>query len=249
MRRILILLTLAIGIVAFPSNSFSFNIEGNLTPDWGVTPGLYGFSDWVPNAGIQYNQEDQNSNYLYPGTGGQLFDAEAMYAAFDSTNLYYAVVTGFPYGGTSEYKPGDIAFDFGKDGSYEYGIETRSGGTRVQGGLYSVTSWGSGLYGALSAPTEILSTSNYWGAGSLVYNNTYYGSSGSGSHLVIEGSIPLSMFGSYAGQDFRMHWTQTCGNDAIDLDVHNNIIPEPATASLLGLGLTGLLFRMRKKSV
>ena len=43
------------------------------------------------------------------------------------------------------------------NGSYEFGIETL-GGHKVQGGVYVVTQWGAGLWGAANeGPTAILS--------------------------------------------------------------------------------------------
>ena len=125
----------------------------------------------------------------------------------------------------------------------------------VKGALYSVQTWGRGLnawdsrgvIGYLSEPTEIL-TLNGTGplaTGPFQYNNTYYGSSIQGSHYVIEGSIPRSAFDEDDWhRNINVHWTETCGNDAIDLKVST---PEPASLTLLGLGLLGLLVRKRKK--
>ena len=92
-----------------------------LISDWGVTPGPFsnGASQWTPGAGIDFIQEDQDPevDFLGPGFGGQRFDVEAIYFTQQGPTAYFAVVSGFPLAGWPGYSAGDLAFDFGSDGS------------------------------------------------------------------------------------------------------------------------------------
>ncbi len=237
--------------------AFSFALDGSLA-EWGVTPGAYGAgSDWVPFNGIFGTEEDYKPGsdprgYLNPGFGDQRFDAEAMYATWDDNNLYFAVVTGFPKDGAQGYVPAPIAIDFGSDGIYEYGIDVVASSASNVGSLYRPDSWtndpfggnwGNGYVGHPSYPISMVNKHLVFNPDyiNLVYNDTYYASS---SHYVIEGFMPLSAFGSDWSQDFTMHWTETCGNDAINLTA----TPEPASMALMGIGLLGLARRLRKRN-
>lgn len=107
-----------------------------------------------------FAEEDQGGGrnaYLDPGKGGQTYDAEAMYLEVDDRTLYVAIVTGVSPN-TQEWRPGDIALDFGNDQTYEYGIVTvgdavkgsdRWGaGIGTAGQIYKVDAWNVGLWQA-----------------------------------------------------------------------------------------------------
>ena len=258
-KKFLVLLV-AVGLLAMTDRAHAFSMgtpDGKLD-EWGVTPGAWvteggvrvNKSDWTPFAGIESAPlagEDFDpttpGGQVFPGYGGQAFDAEAMYATYDSANFYFAIVTG--KNTETEYgeRPGDIAFDFGNDKSYEYGIETTGAD---QGGAYAVSGWSHSGWEP-DVVKEMASVSGALGADvPLVYNNTWYGSNASGNHYVIEGYIPISYFGADWGRPLTMSWTQTCGNDVIQLSVTPT--PEPSTIVLLAIGLGGMLMFRRKLS-
>ena len=235
--------------IASYANASIIVVDGDLS-DWGVTPGAYGASSWVPNNEAIYTVEDQNTDYLNPGYGGQKFDAEAIYGFSKDGYIYGAIVTGFPANGYSaggiDYSAGDIFFNLGAGA--QYGLKTT--GANI-GMLYKNPLWdGSPYWGGITDPTTMKDgTGQGIGMTEFVYVHTYVGEGDSNDHWVMEMKIPESYFGSDWGKDGIVHWTESCGNDAIDLTIQPSgspRTPEPATMSLLGLGLAGLL-RFRKK--
>jgi hypothetical protein len=136
---------------AFKGNNFA--ADGNLKTDWGIdltqqTGGSWTATDLAP-AGLR---GQNNHDYYYvvqddnipTNHGGEAFDVEALYFAYDSTNFYFAMVTSVPPNGATDpyssyqtysdgtrrrFYPGDIALSVtgnpnpppAGDG-YEYGI-------------------------------------------------------------------------------------------------------------------------------
>ena len=102
-------------------------VDGNIN-EW-----LSNTTTWATsNAGIHRTVEDQtgnNSVRLSPGYGGQAYDAEAIFATIEGSKLFIALATGHnPLTKTSggNYGAGDFAIDFGKNGSYEVGVNFRN---------------------------------------------------------------------------------------------------------------------------
>ncbi len=249
-----ILTGLAVLVVSTPASAYV--IDANLT-DWGVHQNGAA-TDWLPNAQTKaWIAEDQTggqNSRLTPGYGGQAYDVEALYLDYDAQYLYLAMVTGHnpltPNSGGS-YAPGDFAIDFGRDGSYEFGIETL-GNDKVQGGVYRVSQWGAGLWGAADeGPTSILS-GNLLGLAEVAYSTNGISNMGvytADTHFIYEVRIPTSLFSVYWGRDdFNVHWTMNCANDSLQVGaLHAEPIPEPGTLALFPLGLISMVWLARHR--
>jgi hypothetical protein len=194
----------------------------------------------------------------------------------DGTHLYIALVTGLDPNRLNDpsqntYGPGDLAIDFGSNGSFEFGIQTTGSN---QGKIYQDVSWGLGLWdvngkeskkSGLPAnpnhPTSIIDgTGNLVGNAILEYTETAFKNMGAytnHNHYVIEAAIPLIAFTGFSGA-FALHWTMNCANDVIQLTsslptlgsiTHNRTsVPEPATLALIALGMLGLTTSQRKRA-
>lgn len=249
-RKILLIIALLGFIFVSADYAMAYTADGDLG-EWGVNPST---SDWVPNPGVFYTEEDYVGlgGFVNPGWGGQQFDAEALYVYADSTNLYLALVTGFPNTGvdigSTHYSAGEIALDFGANGTWDYGVEIGGhnpsgygGYGGVPGHVYKGITWQPDTsWGGVSSPLYMLSAATDAGTAGFAYNNTNYGN----DHWVVELSIPKTVFGSDWNEYGTVHWTQSCGNDNINVTT----VPEPMSMALLGAGLFGLLgARLRKR--
>ena len=243
------------------STAHAIVIDGDLK-DWIGIP-IGSINDWKPiDPTVSYFVEDQSGGsnaYLNPGYGGQAYDAEAIYVKRDATDFYIAVVTGLGPDNIT-YPAGDLAFDFGSDGSYEYGVVVKSdsgtsnGGIGNKGDVYKVNQWNLGLwddsgsYKKSEHPTTVKAGSLIGTAG-LFYQEALYNNSSltnklgidAGTHYLIEAKISTSLF-DVGDRDkaFRVHWTMACANDSISVDPPANV-PTPTVLPMLALGLTLLI--------
>ncbi len=250
---------IATSIALSAAGAQAYTIDGDIS-DWGVTATGQA-SDWTPNVGVYSAVSDEGTWGLAPGAGGggQAFDAEAIYLDYDSTYLYYAVVTGRQQSETS-LPSGDIAFDFNNNGTSELGIETRGNNGYSTGDLVQVSSWSLGNPYPQSGVAEILSGSTQTNT-DFAYSTTptqnigQFTTNGYEDHYIMEGRIALSEFSLYAGQNFTVHWTMGCGNDEIHLSPgftipnSGNSVPLPATSWMFGAALIGLVGLRRKQKM
>lgn len=222
--------TLAVVALLSAGTAQAIVIDANLA-DWGVKRTGQA-ADWTPNSSVKaFKIEDQNTSYLIPGYGGQAYDAEAMYVSWDNSHLYVAIATGHSpltvnTPNSNRYGAGDIAIDFGVNGSFEYGVELLSGSllsnasntTTRNTDVYSGVNWAVGVFRAngswtgyydpsnvnnvgqadASHPTSIQSGTD---VGNAVVAYTTLGQNNFGAwstdqHFFYEVSVPLSAFGS-----------------------------------------------------
>lgn len=268
---------LALATLLSASGAQAFVIDGNLRNDWGVQRNGSA-TGWTPNGNARaYKIEDQHDSYLNPGYGGQAYDAEAMYVAWDAGSLYIGIATGHspltpnnPTG--NRYGAGDIAIDFGINGSFDYGVELLGSATTSAGHIYSSVNWALGVWKSTGGwtgyydpglagnlaladpthPTSILSGTDR-GTGTVAYttvSQNNYGTWIADPHYFYEVAIPLSSFGAdwADGANFRVHWSENCANDSIWVDATaTHQVPEPGTLALLPLGMLGLMALRRNK--
>ncbi len=243
---------LAAAALSSPAHA-AFVVDGNID-EW-----LANKATWaVSNPGIHSTVEDQTggSNVrLMPGYGGQAYDAEALFATIQGNKLYIALATGhnpLTATGGNNYGAGDFAIDFGRNGSYELGINfDRPTGTAAEtfgvlGGVYQVSNWYYGLWNTAgnydpahpdtSNPTAIKSGS-LLGTASFAFSTvgvTGYGAYAADQHYFYEMSVDLSLLtaAGWDGSAFNIHWTELCANDSIIVDPAY-YVPEPGSLGLM----------------
>ncbi len=239
--------------LALTGPAFAYSIDGSVA-DWGINlsaASTIGYlNTHLPSGGndIDYGTPEDNANasspvntYVGPGyTTGNAYDAEALYFDNDANYAYIALISGTKPNDT--YTPGDILIDTDNNGSYDAAIRFSSTGNFSV--VTGVTAWNNVSYSQHSI-------ANYWTAKTwtTIYTTGFSSiyAANPNSHYVWESAVPLSYLGLSYGDNLTLHWTMKCGNDYLNTRADVNSTPEPASLSLLGIGLLGLA-GLRKKN-
>jgi hypothetical protein len=236
---------------------------------------VHNYSLFGPSIGLLSSfEEDQNdaaglSATLGPNLGGQDYDAELMAVAYDNYTLYIAISTGQrPDNGFTYFGPGDIRIET-SGGTYWLEVGGGQGGgvgtlitAGAVGSTYTLKSNGetqsyanaaalqtagsvwTGVTSILDpiapqGPTQFAINGGSTSVGTASY--AYTRNSQTTQHAFIEAGLNIAMFNGETIES--IHWRPGCGNDEVDVCV--NLVPEPATMSLLVGGLA--LLRNRRK--
>ncbi len=243
-----------------------------------AAPVITSYSDWSINsttlssaAANAQKVEDDHSSYLNPGFGGQAYDAEALYATWDSDYLYIGLMTGRAPG-ASGWSPGDFAIDLGSNASYEYGVVTSSlagtggGGIGSPGEIFDVSQWNYGIWSgsnqhvglnhpgaiAYNHPTSVAQGTKTGDAAAFSYTGigSGLGNWGGDQHYFVSAAIDHSLLGAASMEELlndglSIHWAANCNNDFVMLDIPAQV-PEPSVLALMMFGLAGFGLMRRK---
>jgi hypothetical protein len=218
------------------------------------------------------NDNAGDSGYLGPRQGGQNYDAELLAVVYQNGTLFGLLVTGQrPDNGSARFAPGDFIIE---TSAGVYGLEFGggpggSGGSTplldgAQGSTYTMNGNGyttghayaaaqqtagsiwqnvNWLNGPISphrpVQFEVTGSSTQVGMADYIYTLNQ----NTNQHAVIEFGMDPSIFGGETIESIT--WRPSCDNDEL-VASPINVVPEPMTAILLGLGAFLLPARRRR---
>jgi hypothetical protein len=260
------------------AHAATLTVDGSAS-DWGFSVADNNASTFIlgaglSGAGIFVEDSDDfagDGGSVGPNLGGQNYDAEAMAAIVQGSDLYIVIVSGQrPDNGLARYGPGDLRI---LTSGGDYGVEIGGGagggaGSMLVGGesgsTYTLNS--GGFTTAHSAADAAQTAGSVWlspdwildpipileetqmqiaGGGTHVGDATFRFSRDTftSQHSIIEMAIPLSFFDGQTIENII--WHPACGNDILSLSVQT--VPEPGTLVLASLAAAALLVVLRSR--
>jgi len=225
----------------------------------GGTAFAYTINDPVGDAFYWNSGRDAQS---FDRIGDNMYELYGMNISQVGSNLIFDLFTNYPSTGEQtggwNTLPADLALDLNKDGIYEYGVAFTGHNGLTSGGLYSVSTWNlSNVYdptvghswpypgaGYVYHDNQIVTIAN-GGFLDLQSNVVWNQLLGNGPRYMVEAVVDTSFLNNYDGSFNVFYGGATCANDY--LKGQASPVPEPASLSLLGIGLLGLLGGMKKK--
>lgn len=271
-RRLSIILLMVTGFLLWTAAS------AWAAPSLGSINGYMSNSEWSGAQTVEYGNSD-----------GTYYDVEKLGLYIDDNMLYIGIQTDYHLDGgytTNDWKykydeygvkqpygnwyidPGDFAFDFNGDGSYEAGIDFN-----LSNGNFSFTffeidpnDWQNPKTYLKDSPytayVQDYKTSQTSGTGANDFEAkiAYFDDNDLSPGDVLEAAINLDTLSAELNQLFQnsttvnLFWTMECGNDSLMVTENYSYtpdtgsqVPEPTTMVLLGMGLLGIGAVNRKR--